>query len=1180
MVKLFLPKLLSVGCWNIQGLYDKVNGIKTCKLGEETFQNILKKFDILCLQESHVSKEHVNKTFKDYVAIPHCRNMSKNNRYFGGMLLYIKKTIRKGIKIKQDFDQDVLEVVLSKTFFSLKEDKHILFTYASPINSCYTKARSINILEKIETKKADYQNTLIIGDLNGRTKNGDDFVRDSSDKHSPINISPYNKDTEITRRNEDNHVFDQQGKLILDLCKSSNLRILNGRQLGDMKGQFTRFPLNKPNENPSVIDYALCGSALLNEIFSFSVLPFTELSDHCCISVTIKINRAHVYRDENESTTKINPNKEFYNFDKNRINIFKENIMTDNNLALLNTFLHKTDPNEQEILGSISCLNDILVNAAKKSFLPPKKGNKAKSRKNKKHNNKSWFNTECANYRKILRKYSRNLSSNPFDPNTLNLFQKYRAKYKSACRKAEKQHRRHLTEQLLHVELNDPKRFWEIINKMNNWGIEKTDQTEYIEPSTWHKHFKSLLNRRNSRKESTQTHVTKDRDKIGNLWNYETFDPIIDGRITAAEMRDALRQLKNRKSPGPDRIIAEYLKVFGENYECILLKIIRTLFARHLYPPQWDTNYLKPIHKKDDIEDPDNYRGIALGSPFAKLFSLILHNRLKNYIETKQLISPNQIGFMKGSRTSDHIFLLQTIIEKIVKKNKDKLYTAFIDFKKAYDTIDRDTLFQRLKTLGINGLFFQNIVAMYENTKYLIKVKNGYLDPITSNLGLRQGCPLSPMLFNLYIEDIKDIFEESCNPITIQDEKISHFLYADDLVLISNSAEGLQNSLDKLSHYASLKYLTINTKKSKTMIFNPTGKYIKGEFNINKKIIEPVKSFCYLGFEVKPSGTVKHAMNNLHDKANKALRPLLCAIARFNIPTKISIKLFHSLITPIILYNVENWATMTDKGLMTFTETDLFDNSNNYKADIIHRKALKYILGLSKSCPNMAVHGDTGEVPLSIKGYKLMLDFWNRLNTLPESNLAKKALKENVCIRTNWIQTIEKLLRTFNLTGITNNTQTFKLASEINTKKYYKSVWETKIKSEALTRLKFYQVIKNEFTPAKYIDIPNFTMRKIIAKVRCSNHCLEIEKGRHRNIPREERWCNMCTDKVTEDEIHFLTKCKSYDHLKIKHQITTSNASDIINTANQENLAKYLISAFNLRQETLTDVNKKQPALT
>ena len=154
-----------------------------------------------------------------------------------------------------------------------------------------------------------------------------------------------------------------------------------------------------------------------------------------------------------------------------------------------------------------------------------------------------------------------------------------------------------------------------------------------------------------------------------------------------------------------------------------------------------------------------------------------------------------------------------------------------------------------------------NIVAIYVKTKYLITVKNGYLDPISSNLGLRQGCPPSPMLFNLYIEDVKVIFEDSCYPITLQEEKISHFLYADDLVLISSGAKGLQTSLDKLSYYAARKHLTINIKKRKTMIFNPTRKYIKEEFNINKMTIEPVKSFCYLGFEVKPSSTVKHAIH-------------------------------------------------------------------------------------------------------------------------------------------------------------------------------------------------------------------------------------------------------------------------------------------------------------------------------
>ena len=167
--------------------------------------------------------------------------------------------------------------------------------------------------------------------------------------------------------------------------------------------------------------------------------------------------------------------------------------------------------------------------------------------------------------------------------------------------------------------------------------------------------------------------------------------------------------------------------------------------------------------------------------------------------------------------------------------------------------------------------------------------------------------------------------------------------------------------------------------------------------------------------------------------------------------------------------------------------------------------------------------------------------------------------------------TIEKLVKSFNLIETTSNSKKFKLALKTNAMKYYKSLWETRIKGQDLTRLQFYQKLKNDFTPAKYIDLPSFKMRKTIAKVRCSNHCLEIEKGRHRNITREDRICNMCTDKVIEDEEHFLTQCKPYDDLKTKHQIFTDNAADLMNGTNQENLAQYLISAFNLRTKTLDD---------
>ena len=151
------------------------------------------------------------------------------------------------------------------------------------------------------------------------------------------------------------------------------------------------------------------------------------------------------------------------------------------------------------------------------------------------------------------------------------------------------------------------------------------------------------------------------------------------------------------------------------------------------------------------------------------------------------------------------------------------------------------------------------------------------------------------------------------------------------------------------------------------MVFNQTGRFIKYPFNLNNEILEQVQAFCYLGFDVKCSGTVKHAMNILCDKANKALRPLLCAISRFKIPARLSIKLFHTFISPILLYNVENWSVFTDKKIENF-HNSIFKNVSDSKVDILHRKFLKHILGLSKSCPNLAIYGETGETPFLLKG--------------------------------------------------------------------------------------------------------------------------------------------------------------------------------------------------------------------
>ena len=223
----------------------------------------------------------------------------------------------------------------------------------------------------------------------------------------------------------------------------------------------------------------------------------------------------------------------------------------------------------------------------------------------------------------------------------------------------------------------EPKHFWKIIKKMNKREKQQHDPVDDISPGKWKTHFQALLNK------------VKMPNQENEFPKLNSFEPVLDGRINAQELRDALKGLKIGKAPGQDQILVEYLKVFGNTYECLLLKIVNKIFSSHIYPIQRNTSFLKPIHTKGYTDDPNNFRGLAIGSAFAKLFSMILLQRLNKFVTIKKILSPNQIGFVKGHSTSDHIFLLQTMIEKIVKKDKSKLYTAFIDFTKAYDTVDR-----------------------------------------------------------------------------------------------------------------------------------------------------------------------------------------------------------------------------------------------------------------------------------------------------------------------------------------------------------------------------------------------------------------------------------------------------------------------------------------------------------
>ena len=244
---------------------------------------------------------------------------------------------------------------------------------------------------------------------------------------------------------------------------------------------------------------------------------------------------------------------------------------------------------------------------------------------------------------------------------------------------------------------------------------------------------------------------------------------------------------------------------------------------------------------------------------------------------------------------------------------------------------------------------------------------------------------------------------------------------------------GLQRSLNSVQNFAEKRNLSINVEKSKTLIFNKTGKFIKEEFTVNYKKLDSVQNFCYLGYDMNASGSPNYSATTLCDKAVKAMRPIQNAIAKFNITVNLSIRLFNTYISPIILYNVENWAQMSTHMLQNFTMEKFMVALTENKASYVHRKFLKYILGVSRTCPNLAIYGETNEIPLMLKGYRLMLKYWLRVSNLPDEMLVKKALIENVTLRTNWSSTIEKVISIFELTDHVETVDKLDNKAKINT---------------------------------------------------------------------------------------------------------------------------------------------------
>ena len=348
---------------------------------------------------------------------------------------------------------------------------------------------------------------------------------------------------------------------------------------------------------------------------------------------------------------------------------------------------------------------------------------------------------------------------------------------------------------------------------------------------------------------------------------------------------------------------------FLEIYPHILLTLFNCILEKNITIDESTVGIITAIYKnKGSRADPKNYRGISLLSCLGKFFTGILYNRLLKFCIENKILAHPQLGFFPGNRTSDAHIIIHNLVKKQCHNNGKWLYSCFIDFSKAFDTIPRDTLLQKLLNFGIDGNFFNIIKNIYTNDKICIKYGDKLTDNIKVNLGVKQGCILSPLLFNIFLADLPNLLDQDIQNTNPTLKHPSSVFWADDIVLFSESVEGLQKMLKTMETYCNENELTLNTDKTKCMIFNKTGKLLRTPFYYQNKRLENVRSFRYLGFLLTPSGEIKTGLNDLRDRALKAFFKLKNAMGdTFRSNIKITLHLFDSLIKPILMYMSDFW---------------------------------------------------------------------------------------------------------------------------------------------------------------------------------------------------------------------------------------------------------------------------------
>ena len=370
--------------------------------------------------------------------------------------------------------------------------------------------------------------------------------------------------------------------------------------------------------------------------------------------------------------------------------------------------------------------------------------------------------------------------------------------------------------------------------------------------------------------------------------------------VMGIEVKEALRHISNRKSAGCDGIPIELLKAGGQEAVKVMTGLCNCIWKRKEWPTDWKKSVYVPIYKKGDKKECGNYRTIALISHASKVLLWVIQRRLEVFLIPELPIE--QAGFRRGRGTRDHIANLRWMMEKAREYQRD-LYMCFIDYKKAFDCVDHERLWVILRGMGVPVHLIVLLKRLYTNQEATVRTEFGETDNIDIGKGVRQGCILSPLLFNIYAENImREALEEWENGISIGGSMVTNLRYADDTTLLAGTKEELIELVERVRRASEKAGLYLNVGKTKVMT---TGDI--GEVTVDGKDIEVVTKFVFLGALITKDGLCEKEVRRRIAMGKATMGGLTSIWKDRGVTMETKVKLVKVLVFPIVLYGAETW---------------------------------------------------------------------------------------------------------------------------------------------------------------------------------------------------------------------------------------------------------------------------------